>query len=625
MPELESMLISISTTQRIPTSKVAQGKLKMFKKYLLSTVVLLPLILSACSGQHYPDGLPLTQTNIQLNGISQSVSANGSQYPQGISEGNDSRRTATYVIAASNATATEKAEADYICTSSTQLLTSNANGGDSLIHVADSSGFIPNEVVTLTDNGFHNEYKTVLRVSTGIVNFTSNLIGSYTIAAGSIIYGGSDDVQFNAAFTALPSGGTVKLTSGEYVLSATVIINKTCTFIGTRGDEHDGTNNTSVIRLAGNTDVDMFQIGIRNSSAPMSIDMEDFYLWNETTHGGSICNIKTYNHLRESLFSNIFMQGSTLANFNVSYDAGGYIQAEDLRFNHVACEYSTKYGFNIDSFAYNVHLQDCYSGFCTDEAFYVQAGGYGLWLEHCWVLPASLKDGIAIFNTKGVTISDCQITDWGRNGIYIYQCQEYDVHDCVIGNDGTTGTESHIVAINLLNNAGAGKVHDNQINIGTTKISSIGNAANTEITNNQGYIAPGEIRTISGVITGTASDNGAIMLSIDNPFGQAVRVTDVQIEITANASAAATMNCGIGSSATTSYTTMLSVLPINPGTSYPYFYSATATATYGQMQTVAGINWATGSGNRYLNFFNPSANASGTLFRATYAITIMGN
>jgi hypothetical protein len=148
---------------------------------------------------------------------------------------------------------------------------------------------------------------------------------------------------------------------------------------------------------------------------------------------------------------------------------------------------------------------------------------------------------------------------------------------------------------------------------------------NTVMLQIYGYIATGEIRTISGTITGTASDNGSLMLSIDNPFGQAVRVTSVQIEITVQASAAATMDCGIGSSATANYTTMIAALPINQGTSYPYFYDSRSfiTATYGT-QTIS-INWATGSGNRYLNFFNPSANASGTVFRATYTITVMGN
>ena len=85
------------------------------------------------------------------------------------------------------------------------------------------------------------------------------------------------------------------------------------------------------------------------------------------------------------------------------------------------------------------------------------------------------------------------------------------------------------------------------------------------------------------------------------------------------------MDCGIGSSATNDYTTMLAALPINPGTSYPYYYSAARTAVYGQMALIPSINWTSGSGNRYLNFFNPSAFASGTVFRATYTITVMGN
>jgi hypothetical protein len=80
------------------------------------------------------------------------------------------------------------------------------------------------------------------------------------------------------------------------------------------------------------------------------------------------------------------------------------------------------------------------------------------------------------------------------------------------------------------------------------------------------------------------------------------------------------MCVGIGSSETTDYETMFNVLPCDNGTTYPYLWNSTKTATYG-VQTNP-INWATGSGNRYLNFYAHVANAA---YVATYTITVMGN
>lgn len=142
--------------------------------------------------------------------------------------------------------------------------------------------------------------------------------------------------------------------------------------------------------------------------------------------------------------------------------------------------------------------------------------------------------------------------------------------------------------------------------------------ASTIVSGNRGFIAKGEIRTISGTLAGVTP--AGIMLSVDNPFGQAVRVLSVDIEVTTQGAASGSMCVGVGSSATSDYPTMFSVLPCDNGTSYPYFFNSLKTATYG-VQTNP-INWATGAGNRYLNFYAHVANAA---YVATYTITVMGN
>jgi hypothetical protein len=129
-----------------------------------------------------------------------------------------------------------------------------------------------------------------------------------------------------------------------------------------------------------------------------------------------------------------------------------------------------------------------------------------------------------------------------------------------------------------------------------------------------GYIAPGEIRTYSGTIA-TLTENA--FNSLDNPFGQAVRVLDLQINVTTGATATTPdLDCGIGSSATTDYTTLFDDLP---GETIGFYTSTIATPG---AQTVPQL-WASGSGNRYLNMSIKGAAATGMV--ASYTVTVMGN
>ena len=140
----------------------------------------------------------------------------------------------------------------------------------------------------------------------------------------------------------------------------------------------------------------------------------------------------------------------------------------------------------------------------------------------------------------------------------------------------------------------------------------------TGITNsiydNYGYIARGEIRTYSGIIATLTQD---AYNSLDNPFGQAVRVLSLDIYVSTNATATSpNIDCGIGSSATTDYVTLFDDLP---GETIGFYNSLIATPG---TQTVPQL-WASGSGNRYLNMSIKDAAATGMV--ATYTVTVMGN
>lgn len=130
-----------------------------------------------------------------------------------------------------------------------------------------------------------------------------------------------------------------------------------------------------------------------------------------------------------------------------------------------------------------------------------------------------------------------------------------------------------------------------------------------------GWISAGQIYTYTGTI-GTLTQNA--YNSIDNPFGQSVRVLSLDIYVSTNATATTpNIDCGIGSSATTDYTNLFNDLP---GETIG-FYNSVNTATTGNQ--TSPILWQSGSGNRYLNMSIKDAAATGMV--ATYVITIMGN
>jgi parallel beta-helix repeat protein len=130
---------------------------------------------------------------------------------------------------------------------------------------------------------------------------------------------------------------------------------------------------------------------------------------------------------------------------------------------------------------------------------------------------------------------------------------------------------------------------------------------------NSGYIAPGEILTFGGSIA-TLTENA--FNSLDNPFGAAVGLLALDIYVSTAATATSpNIDCGIGSGATTDYTTLFDDLP---GETIGFYRSTIATPG---AQTVPQL-WQSGAGNRYLNMSIKDAAATG--MAATYVATVMG-
>jgi hypothetical protein len=228
----------------------------------------------------------------------------------------------------------------------------------------------------------------------------------------------------------------------------------------------------------------------------------------------------------------------------------------------------------------------------------------------------------------------------GYQGVRMYSCAGWDVSGLTLYGNATLNTGSYdsnfyigssgnfihdnyfignsgggYCDYNLwLNNADVNNIHDNYFSLSIPSIIYGGTSNSRGIHDNTGHIAPGEIRSYSGTIA-TITENA--FNSVDNPFGQAVRVLDLQIYVSTAATATSpNIDCGIGSSATTDYATMFDDLP---GETIGFYKSTIATPG---TQTVP-ILWASGSGNRYLNMSIKGAAATGMV--ASYTVTIMGN
>ncbi len=142
----------------------------------------------------------------------------------------------------------------------------------------------------------------------------------------------------------------------------------------------------------------------------------------------------------------------------------------------------------------------------------------------------------------------------------------------------------------------------------------LASGSHSVVKDNVGHIGAGEIRVYNGSIS-TLTENA--YNSIDNPFGQNVLVLDETIYISTKAtSGSPRLDCGIGSSATTDYTTVFD--DITCETVGPYH--SVNTTTIGKQ--TSPILWQTAAGNRYFNHSIKAAAATGMV--ATYSIRVMG-
>lgn len=319
------------------------------------------------------------------------------------------------------------------------------------------------------------------------------------------------------------------------------------------------------------------------------------------TGSTNLNNIVLASNDEEGIYIGAYAYGCNLTSLVASANATNIkiISGGEHRVSNCNLMQSTTLSLQVYS-AFNVLISNVYTSDDTTDAFQVNRSS-DVYLVNCfaedtatncfYIVGASgaVSDNVHLLNC-GVTTTSVTPT----RGLYLYGVSsaasvitDFSAIGCDFSSATTAVSKSPSTVLGGINN----------------------------IHSNRGYLAPGEVTTYSGSIA-TLTQNA--YNSLDNPFGQDVLVLDTTWYYTTATSNAATLDSGIGSSATTDYTTLLANAPLN--TTAPVAYHSVHTATYGQQTTP--ILWKSGSGNRYLNM--SIKDAAATSLVCGYTVRVMG-
>jgi hypothetical protein len=482
---------------------------------------------------------------------------------------------------------------------------------------------------------------------------------------------GGDEVEIQAAIDSLGAfGGIIQFAPGYYFTSNTITISKNYVWMRGTGSRGGG----STIYLVDGSNCNMIDLhGVKQRFTYLELDGNDAGQTESNIHGiyhpyegiGADVSLDTvyFWHIKGSGIytenpylvctncateycdvgytvtgvnaKDAHFTGGTFYNNDVNaifQDSGHHVidgvsiysGSPSIRFVNSDC--NTVLGCNFVGNGY-ISIEDSDSICITGNSF-DNSGNYALMID------TGCYNNFSSNNVSGTTIHGIIIKDGslynhidGNTLLDLGQGANNTNYGIFIQNSGTVSQNNYITDNKILS-IGANKLKygvcldTNQTNnyierntiVGAATANVIAVTAGNHFDGNIGYIAPGEIRTYSGTIA-TLTQNA--YNSLDNPFGQAVRVLSMDVYVsTAATSTSPNIDCGIGNSATTDYATLFDDLP---GETIGFYRSTIATPG---TQTVP-VLWESGSGNRYLNMSIKDAVATGMV--STYTITVMGN
>lgn len=184
---------------------------------------------------------------------------------------------------------------------------------------------------------------------------------------------------------------------GRYLISSTLTIVNNVRMVGA------GSDGGTVIALADGSNCDMMQIGLANSSEPVTVHLEGFRMvmdWTEQTSG--FANIRLINYIRHAHFNDLFLYGATSYNL-VMEQQNAHSVGRNNYFYGCAFEKGYNGGCNI-THDYNLNFLNCYWGFGNDNSvayigLNISMTAQNLKINHCWFLGDIFYNNINLVGT----------------------------------------------------------------------------------------------------------------------------------------------------------------------------------------------------------------------------------
>lgn len=561
-------------------------------------------------------------------------------------------RGATYVIAASDATATEIAQADIVCDGTADdvqindaIVAGNKSISLSTGHFGIAATILLDDDVTLSGQGDATILTLANTVNDSVISNTERTPGSrsatsnYRITLKDLYVDGNKDNQTADGQPGFSDNASVMFSTVEKLtISNITVVNGWPAGIRTEfvtyfvitgnrsnlsGDDTIAINEESFYGTVSNNVVTNAGTAGNVYGAAGGIEVQDGS-HDVTIIGNTILNpnyngIAVHNHAGKNPAYNITVTGNTVRvasdriGIRLYGDGATYTTGNVVSNNTVAGTIgvdATITGIRLQNAQYNTVSGNTVNNF-TEYGIYLTTSSFNIVTANNIVSVGG--SGVSLASSAGTNIvSSNRVATLTSNSI---AAAFY-----ILGDDNSiTGNFTHDTNANiwygiwLASGADGNSVRDNFL--GWSTVSGVRNQGlRNDVYGNAQWLAPGEIRTYSGSIA-TLAQNA--YNSVDNPFGQSVRVLKLDVYVSTQAtSTTPNLDCGIGASATTDYTTLFDDLP---GETVGFYTSTIATPG---TQTVPQL-WASGSGNRYLIVSIKDAAATGMV--ATYTVTVMGN
>jgi hypothetical protein len=457
----------------------------------------------------------------------------------------------------------------------------------------------------VTVNATYYAYMTDDATTASSWNIPTGRSATYVIAASDALAhvkaqadyvcdGTADNVQIQAAIDALPvdagwyQGGVIQLSGGTFNLAATVNMNAKLVTL-------QGTGDSTVLYLSNNVDADMINLSAHrcrvkymrldgnksnqasgsgiNITAGQLSGIEDVEIWSCKENGLEISGTaiasfadKVYSYSNDGngfYIDNIdavkLINCSAVANgidgFNLDGQSNYFLQLEadqNTRYGihlkggrGVLSNFSSMTNQDADLMVYGCHETVISDG---DLNYYNAAGKVG-----------SYTAGLAIIDSNDITIGRLSIHNYPTAsgvgygvyfGISTVGTGHYTISDSTIYSlDGDLyiyewGVNMPVGCL-VTNNQFTGAL---KVTFASALAEEQWKANNNQIRGNNGYIAPSEVRTASGSLTGGAAN--AILFAWHNPELQDIFIKKVIINITSADADAANIDVGIADDAT---------------------------------------------------------------------------